>query len=184
MKTLMSPGTIIVSLVAIVGVFSAVVLPSKLASNAVSISDIVVNPSFGRAEITWATNQAVLGKIEYGPTDKYGYERPIDMSSVDRLFSASVRHVAGFERFDGSRDVLGDTVHFRVSVFHPETKKMLARSADQTVTFYPVTQEPCRQEVRVPEDYQHIQPAIYKTYISVELHKVQLQTAIKLNPVL
>ena len=134
-------------------------------TSSVTISDIVANPSFGRAEITWATNQAVLGKIEYGPTDTYGYEWPIDMSSVDRLFSSSVRHVAGMNRFDGSRDVLGDTVHFRVSVFHPETKKMLARSADQTVTFYPVTQEPCRQEVRVPEDYQHIQPAIYRTCI-------------------
>ncbi len=153
MKTFMRPGTILISLVAIAGLFAVAVIPSKLTPNAVSISDIITQPRLGWAVIYWTTNVPTTGRVDYGTTGSYG------LTSGQGEGWVSVKHRAYLTGIGEG------TYHFRITSTDSKTGKSVV-SPDQTVTVYPIigvgypVLTGCRNNLRVPEDYQHIQAAL------------------------
>lgn len=136
------------SILAIIG------LAAGLASNAKSniiISDIVTQPRLGWAVIYWSTDVPTTRRVDYGTTQSYG-------SVFEEVYSPSVKHRAYLTG-------LGEgTYHFRITATDPKTGKSTA-SSDQAVTTYPAAVgypvlSGCKNELRVPEDYQHIQAAL------------------------
>src|SRR3989338_20783 len=117
----------------------------------VVISDIITQPRLGWAVIYWSTDFPTTGTVDYGTTASYGL-------IADAGLSASVKHMAYLTGIgEGS-------LNFRITATDPKTGKS-AVSSNQTVKTYPYAVgmpvlSGCRNNLRVPEDYQHIQAAL------------------------
>src|SRR3989338_9274688 len=117
----------------------------------VVISDIITQPRLGWAVIYWTTNVLATARVDYGETESYGLvsEEPL----------GSVKHRAYLTGIGEG------TYHFRITATDPKTGKSTV-SSDQTVTVYPIVGvgypvlTGCRNNLRVPEDYQHVQAAL------------------------
>lgn len=119
----------------------------------ITISDVVVNPTFTSASIYWTTNIPTNGKIEYGLTTSYGQERNIDETNP---WPFAYHHITLYPYLSS----LGDTLHFRIIATDPKTQKVV-KSVDYVVNLYnKSTEAECKTVVKVPEDYRHIQAAI------------------------
>ena len=118
----------------------------------VVISDIITQPRLGWAVIYWSTDVPTTGMVDYGTTQSYGL-------IADAGLSVSVKHKAYLTGIGEG------TYHFRIIATDPKTGKSVM-SSDQTVKTYPIVDvgypavSGCKNEVRVPEDYQHIQAAL------------------------
>src|SRR3989338_1534275 len=117
----------------------------------VVISDIITQPRLGWAVIYWTTDIPAITKVDYGSTESYGL--------VSGESWGSVKHRAYLTGIGEG------TYHFRITATDPKTGKSTV-SSDQTVTVYPIVGvgypvlTGCRNNLRVPEDYQHIQAAL------------------------
>ena len=117
----------------------------------VVISDIITQPRLGWAVIYWSTDFPTTGTVDYGTTASYGL-------IADAGLSASVKHMAYLTGIGEG------TYNFRITATDPKTGKS-AMSSNQTVKTYPYAVgmpvlSGCKNELRVPEDYQHIQAAL------------------------
>ena len=117
----------------------------------VVISDIITQPRLGWAVIYWTTDTPTTGRVDFGKTESYGLV-------TDAGLSASVKHRAYL------MGIGEGTYNFRITATDPKTGKS-AVSSNQTVKTYPYAVgmpvlSGCKNELRVPEDYQHIQAAI------------------------
>ena len=117
----------------------------------VVVSDIITQPRLGWAVIYWTTNVVATARVDYGATESYGL--------VSGESWGSVKHRAYLTGIGEG------TYHFRITATDPKTGKSTV-SLDQTVTVYPIVGvgypvlTGCRNNLRVPEDYQHIQAAL------------------------
>ena len=117
----------------------------------VVVSDIITQPRLGWAVIYWTTNVVATARVDYGATESYGL--------VSGESWGSVKHRAYLTGIGEG------TYHFRITATDPKTGKSTV-SPDQTVTVYPIVGvgypvlTGCRNNLRVPEDYQHIQAAL------------------------
>ena len=117
----------------------------------VVISDIITQPRLGWAVIYWTTDVSTTSNVDYGETESYGLV-------ADAGLSASVKHRAYLTGIGEG------TYNFRITATDPKTGKS-AVSSNQTVKTYPYAVgmpvlSGCRNNLRVPEDYQHIQAAL------------------------
>lgn len=124
---------------------------TELSASKVVISDIITQPRLGWAVIYWSTNVPTTGIVDYGATDSYGLVH-------DEGYSASVKHRAYLTG-------IGEGMYnFRITATDPKIGKSTV-SPDQTVKTYPYAVgypvlSGCKNDLRVPEDYQHIQAAL------------------------
>jgi len=118
----------------------------------VVISDIITQPRLGWAVIYWSTDVPTNRRVDYGTTESYG-------QVFEELYSPSIKHKAYLTGIGEG------TYHFRITATDPKTGKSVM-SSDQTVKTYPIVDVGypaivgCKNELRIPEDYQHIQAAL------------------------